>query len=88
VWKWDPVAKALTEIRVRLGVSDGQFTELISVMSGGEVNVGDKVVGTVTLPLSMRPTNQQSNPLTGGQPSRGGMPNMGGGGGGGGGRGR
>jgi HlyD family secretion protein len=95
VWKWDPATKALTEIRVRLGVSDGQFTELISVMSGGEVNVGDKVVGTVTLPLSMRPTTQQGNPLTGqpsrGMPGMGGMPSGGGGdrgGGGGGGRGR
>ena len=79
VWKWNKEKKELTEVRVRLGVSDGQFTELIS----GEVNVGDKVVASVTLPLSMRPTNQQqTNPFQQNQQRPGGMQMPGGGGGG------
>lgn len=100
VWKYDKEKKSLTEVRLRLGVSDGQFTELIS----GEVAVGDKVVSSVTLPASQRPANQQTNPFGpqnqqrppgmqmpggggGGNPGGGGAGGGRGGGGGGGGRG-
>jgi HlyD family secretion protein len=93
VWKYD--GKELTEVKIRLGVTDGNFSELKAVTSG-ELKVGDQIVQSITLPASMRPANANNpnNPLLGGQQQRGqgGMGGMtpggaGGGGGGAGGRG-
>jgi len=74
-------------LRLRLGVSDGTFTE---ILNESEVPANAEVVTSMTTGLEQRTTNpnqQQNNPLMGpqrGQPGRGGP----GGGGGGGGRGR
>jgi hypothetical protein len=65
---------------VRLGGSDGTFSELVSC----DLKVGDHLVTGVILPASMRATTT-GNPLLGGQPNRnmGGMTPGGGPGGGG-----
>lgn len=85
VWTWDAEKKELKQINLRLGVTDGTFSELLS----GDVQVGQQVVTGVILPQAARTTTQQ-NPLFQ-QPGRGGMPGgmggFGGPGGGGGGRG-
>jgi len=79
VWVYDEAKKELNQKRLRLGVTDGTFTQLLS----GDVKVGDQVLTSVILPASMRPA-ANTNPLMGGQQNRGGMqmPGMGGGGGG------
>jgi len=83
VWTWDEAKKELKSINLRLGVSDGTWTELIS----GDVQVGQQVVTGIILPQAARTATPGSNPLMGNQPGRG-MPGMmPGGGGGGGGRG-
>jgi len=78
VWTLDEtkIPKELNQHRLRLGVSDGTFTQIIS----GDLKVGDQVVTSVILPASMRPA-ANTNPLMGGQQNRGG--GMGGAGGGG-----
>ena len=86
VWTWNEAAKELKQHQLRLGVSDGTFTQLIS----GDVKPGDQLVTGVILPASMRATTP-GNPLLGNQP-RGNMGGMtpggpGGGGAGGGGAG-
>jgi hypothetical protein len=83
---WQYENKQLKMLRLRLGVSDGSFTE---VLNENEVPPTAEVVTSMTTGLEQRNTNQnqQNNPLMGpqrGQPGRGGP----GGGGGGGGRGR
>ena len=85
---WQYENKQLKALRLRLGVSDGTFTE---VLNESEVPANAEVVTSMTTGLEQRNTNQnqQNNPLMGpqrGQPGRGGP--GGGGGGGGGGRGR
>ena len=85
---WQYENKQLKMLRLRLGVSDGTFTEIVN---GNEVPENAEVVTSMTTGLEQRttPQNQQNNPLMGpqrGQPGRGGP--GGGGGGGGGGRGR
>jgi hypothetical protein len=79
---WQYENKQLKMIRLRLGVSDGTFTE---ILNENEVPANAEVVTSMTTGLEQRNTNQnqQNNPLMG--PQRGGP---GGGGGGGGGRGR
>jgi HlyD family secretion protein len=84
VYTWNAEAKELKQIPVRLGVSDGSWSQLVS----GEVNVGDLLVTGVMLPASQaRPggTNTQ-NPFSGQQQRAmpGGIGGTGGGGGGGG----
>jgi HlyD family secretion protein len=85
VWTWDEDKKELKQTNVRLGLTDGQFSELLN----GDVQVGQQIVTGVILPITKNPTNNNSNPLMG--PQRGGQPGFGpggpGGGGGGGGRG-
>ena len=81
---WLFTNKQLKPIRVRTGVSDGTFAELVD----GELQEGQEVVVNLTTGLEQqqRPGQQGSqNPLMG--PQRGG-PNQRGGGPGGGGRGR
>jgi hypothetical protein len=70
VWKLEDkncqdVKPCLNEYKIRLGVTDGNFTELKS----GDLQVGDEVVASITLPVSMRPANSNNpnNPLLGGQ---------------------
>jgi HlyD family secretion protein len=85
---WQYENKQLKPLRLRLGVSDGSFTE---VLNESEIPANAEVVTSMTTGLEQRsPTqqNQQNNPLMG--PQRGGPGGRGGqgGGGGGGGRGR
>ena len=88
---WQYENKQLKAIRLRLGVSDGTFTE---VLNESDVPANAEVVTSMTTGLEQRNTNQNqgNNPLMGpqrGQPGRGGPGGGGfGGGGGGGGRGR
>jgi hypothetical protein len=90
----------LKQVNLRLGVTDGTFSELLS----GDLQVEQQVVTTVILPLAQRP-NQPGQSIFGGPqrgmggmtpgdrggpgggPGGGGNPGGGGGGGGGGGRG-
>lgn len=85
VWTWDESKKELKQTNIRLGITDGQFSELLS----GDLQVGQQIVTGIILPVSARPTNNNANnPLMG--PQRGGQPGFGPGGpgpGGGGGRG-
>jgi hypothetical protein len=86
VWTWDEAKKELKQINIRVGVTDGTFSELVS----GDIQVGQQVVTNVILPQS-RTTTQGNNPFLQ-QPGRGfgnpgGGPGGGGPGGGGGGRG-
>jgi HlyD family secretion protein len=82
---WLYVDKQLKAIRVRVGISDGQASELIE----GDIPEGAEVVTSVITGTETRPAATGTNPLFG-QPGRGGFPGGGGGGfgGGGGGRGR
>jgi HlyD family secretion protein len=83
VYTWNEATKELKTIRVRLGVTDGSWSELIQVLGDGTLNVGDQLVTSVVLPASqLRPNQPGANPLFGNQP---GMrnPGMGGPGGGG-----
>ena len=85
---WHLENRQLKVLRLRLGVSDGSFTE---VVNENEVPANAEVVTSMTTGLEQRttPQNQQNNPLMG--PQRGGPGGRGpggGGGGGGGGRGR
>ncbi len=85
---WQYENKQLKMLRLRLGVSDGTFTEIVNE---SEVPPTAEVVTSMTTGLEQRNTNQnqQNNPLMG--PQRGGPGGRGpggGGGGGGGGRGR
>jgi HlyD family secretion protein len=83
VWTWDEAKKELKQINIRVGVSDGTFSELVS----GDLPVGQQVVTNVILPQS-RTTTQGNNPFLQ-QPGRGfGNPGGGPGGPGGGGGGR
>jgi HlyD family secretion protein len=82
---WVHVDKQLRPVRLRLGISDGQVTELID----GDLEAGAQVVTNVTTGSETRPAIQGFPPFMG-QPGRGfgGGGNRGGGGGrGGGGRG-
>ena len=80
VWQWDEAAKALTDKRVQIGITDGQFSELIS----GDIKAGDQVVTNIVLPISAAQRQQQQQNIFGGQGQRGfGGPQPGGPGGGG-----
>jgi HlyD family secretion protein len=62
VWTWDQANKKFNSIPVRVGVSDGAMTELLS----GEVQVGDELVTGYILPVTPG-TNPAVNPLMGNQ---------------------
>jgi HlyD family secretion protein len=97
VYTWNEATKDLKMMQVRLGVTDGSFSELLGV-TGGELKVGDQLVTGVVLPLSQQRPNTTGNPFApqgpqrmpgmgnpgGGGPGGGGGGNPGGGGGGGG----
>jgi len=81
---WVAVDKKLKAVPLRLGITDGQMTELIE----GELEPGTDVVTNVTLGNEARPAPQGGFPPFIGQPGRGGFNggfggNRGGGGGGG-----
>ena len=83
VYIWLPNEKKLKSVRLRLGVTDGQYSELLE----GEIPTNAEMITAVTLgnESANRNPSQSSNPLM--QQQRGGMPGgMGGGRGGGGGR--
>ena len=83
---WVAVDKKLKAVPLRLGITDGQVTELIE----GELEPGTDVVANVTLGNEARPAPQGGFPPFIGQPGRGGFGgggNRGGGGGAGGARG-
>jgi HlyD family secretion protein len=76
---WVAVDKKLKAVPLRLGITDGQMTELIE----GELEPGTDVVTNVTLGNEARPAPQGGFPPFIGQPGRGGFGgNRGGGGGG------
>jgi hypothetical protein len=77
---WLHINSQLKPVRVRLGISDGQFTELIE----GELEPGVELVTNVNTGEDVRPSAVGGFPF--GQPNRGGgaFPGRGGGGGGGG----
>ena len=68
VWVWDESAKALTSVPVRLGITNGQLTELLD----GDIKVGQQLVTNVILPQTSTASAQQSNVF--GNVNRGGGP--------------
>jgi hypothetical protein len=78
VYIWDPIAKKMKSVRLRLGVSDGQYYELLE----GEIPANAELVAAVTLgnESANRNPSQSANPLM--QQQRGGMMGMPSGGGG------
>jgi HlyD family secretion protein len=85
IWTW--VDKQLKSSRIRYGISDGTWSELVE----GDLKEGQEVVVNVSTGLEPRTTpgqGGQQNPLMGPQRGRGGQGGPGGGGPGGGGGGR
>ncbi len=78
VYVWLPNEKKLKAVRLRLGVTDGQYSELLE----GEIPANAELVTAVTLGTESanRNPSQSSNPLM--QQQRGGMRGPGGPGGG------
>ncbi len=79
IWTWKD--KQLKPVRLRYGISDGTWTELVT----GDLKEGDEVVTNITTGLEPRTTPGQGgsqNPLMGPQRGRGGPGGPGGGGGG------
>jgi len=68
VWRWDEGTREFTSVPVRVGVSDGSMTELLS----GAVTVGDELVTGVILPMQKPAANGPRNPLMGPQRGPGG----------------
>ena len=60
VWTWDATTKRFRPISVRVGVSDGSVSELLS----GELQVGDELVTSVVIPVNPTAT-PVNNPLMG-----------------------
>jgi HlyD family secretion protein len=69
VWTWDEPNKKLTQVPIVVGVSDGQWGELVS----GDIKVGQQLVTQVVIPIS---SQQRQQSLFGGQQrgGRGGGP--------------
>ena len=66
VWTWDETNRRFTPISVRVGVSDGSVSELLS----GDLEIGDELVTSVVLPVAPN-ARPAANPLMG-QRGRGG----------------
>lgn len=75
VWTWNAGTREFMPVPVRVGVSDGNMTELIE----GDLEAGDQLVTGVILP-QVGPSTTPRNPLLGGR--GGGMPMPGNSGGG------
>jgi HlyD family secretion protein len=67
VWAWDEAGRRLTAISVRVGVTDGDVTELLE----GEIRVGDELVTSIILPPPPNQRQQTNNPLLGNPRGRG-----------------
>jgi multidrug efflux pump subunit AcrA (membrane-fusion protein) len=66
VWKWDETAKQFTAVPVRVGVTDGQMSELLE----GDLDIGDELVTNIMVSApAAAPTGP--NPLLGGPRGRG-----------------
>jgi HlyD family secretion protein len=76
---WLYANKRLRSIRVRLGIADGQASELLE----GALEPGTELVTSITVGQSARPAATAIMPFMGGGPPPGGMPGGGGRGGGG-----
>ena len=72
MWLYDQ--KELKPLRVRIGVSDGQNTELIK----GDLNEGTELVANVIIGTQTRPAVTGGGFPGLGQPQRGGFPGGGG----------
>jgi HlyD family secretion protein len=59
VWVWLAGQKQMKRVRLHLGVSDGQYFELLD----GDVNAGQELVTGVTLADASKATTQTGNPL-------------------------
>jgi HlyD family secretion protein len=59
VWTWNEETGELLGIELTLGLSDGQWSELIS----GDVRVGDEIITGVILPGATEPTTRSTNPF-------------------------
>ena len=57
VWVWDESTKALTSVPVRLGVSNGQLTELLD----GDIAIGQQLVTSIILPQASTASAQQTS---------------------------
>jgi len=68
VWVWDESAKTLTSVPVRLGITNGQLTELLD----GDIKVGQQLVTNIILPQTSTASAQQNNVF--GNMGRGGGP--------------
>ena len=69
VWVWDESAKALSSLPVRLGITNGQLTELLE----GDIAVGQQLVTNVILPQTSTASAQQNSLFnTGGRGGPGG----------------
>lgn len=84
VWTWNKEKKELKEIRVRTGVTDGQFSEL---MLPSELTAGTTVVTGVIIPQTQQQRNQNNQNIFNQRGGQGGFPGGGQPGGGQGGRG-
>jgi len=62
VWVWDEEARTLTPIQVMTGISDGQFSQLLS----GDLSEGQELVTNIILPNSAATTTQQQTIFGGG----------------------
>jgi HlyD family secretion protein len=69
VWTWDEANKKLEAIRVVTGITDGQFSQLIS----GDAKVGQQVVTNIVVPLTAAQRQAQQSSIFG-QQQRGGGP--------------
>jgi HlyD family secretion protein len=58
VWTWDDTARRFAAIPVRVGVSDGNTTELLE----GDIEIGDELVTGVNIPVALTP-RPANNPL-------------------------
>ncbi len=56
VWTWDEANKKLTQVPIVVGVTDGQFGELVS----GDVKPGQQLVTQVVIPITSQQRNQQN----------------------------
>jgi HlyD family secretion protein len=57
VWVWDESAKALTSVPVRLGITNGQLSELLE----GDIKVGQQLVTSIILPQTSTASAQQNS---------------------------
>lgn len=59
MWTWDENAKKLDTKRVVVGITDGQFSQIVS----GDIKPGDEVVTNIVVPVSSAQRQQQQNSI-------------------------